>query len=648
MAGGVVGWHFPPTGGGKEDGYNDSGVAHFSGTPLYSLARETIQNSLDARKIEGEPVEVAFELIAVEPEDIGSVELTRAVKSSIVRAQELPDRDAERALLKALDVLDSGSIHCLCVSDINTTGLREKNWHALVKMQGFSQKDDRGAGGSHGIGKYAPFAVSALRTVFYWTCYEEDDERVEKLQGKAVLMSHGTAADRTVGTGFYGVKEKCEALSHTDSIADSFRRLNADHLPKHGTGLVITGFSEESNWQQRIASSVIENYFYAIAERMLQVLVDPGANATNLPDVQIDQNNLSEWLGWLEAASPADDDEDGSALKRAKAYCELVDGSVVPVEKQDGELGHCKLYVRVGEGLPSRVALVRRTGMLVTDQQTNLLRFPLHQEFAAICIFEDSSGNELLRRMENPQHDRFEYNRLPEEERGKGRQALRRITSWIRDEIRKQAGPKESGQTTVLSELAAYLPDLHPDEPFDGADDGSNEGTKERGFGERITMSLKPIRKSAPALPKGDEDDADGTGTDLGNRGGGGARTNGGGGGSGGAGEGDGEGGQGSRSGGAVRKRLPVSAVRVLPVEGENRYCLSFRPRRSGRCRLEVEEAGDSSTDTLEDVRTADGEPLANVSVALMAGERASLEILSPSPIHDRAIRVVAVEVTDE
>ena len=648
MAGGVVGWHFPPTGGGKEDGYNDSGVAHFSGTPLYSLARETIQNSLDARKLEGEPVEVDFELIEVQPEDIGKTELTSAVRSSIGRAQELPDRDAERALGKALDVLNSGPIHCLRVSDLNTTGLRVKNWQALVKMQGFSQKDDAGAGGSHGIGKYAPFAVSALRTVFYWTCYEEDAESVEKLQGKAVLMSHDTHVGRTQGTGFYGVKEECEAFSDAGSIPDSLRRLNADRMPLHGTALVIAGFSEESNWQQRIASSVIENYFYAIAKGALQVRVDPGVNATNLPDVQIDDTNLSQWFEMLEDGIASDDDEDGSALKRAKAYCELVDGSVVPVEKQDGELGHCKLYVRVGEGLPSRVALVRRTGMLVTDQQTNLLRFPLHQEFAAICIFEDSSGNELLRRMENPQHDRFEYNRLPEEERGKGRQALRRITSWIRDEIRKQAGPKESGQTTVLSELAAYLPDLHPDEPFDSADDGGNEGTKERGFGERITMSLKPIRKSAPALPKGDEDDADGTGSDRGSSGGGGAGTNGGGGGSGGAGEGDGEGGQGSRSGGAVRKRLPVSAVRVLPVEGENRYCLSFRPHRSGRCRLEVEEAGDSSTDTLEDVRTADGEPLANVSVALMAGERASLEILSPSPIHDRAIRVVAIEVTDE
>lgn len=643
-----VGWRFPPTGGGKEDGYNDSGVAHFSGTPLYSLARETIQNSLDARKLEGEPVEVEFELIRVEPEEIGSTELTRAVRSSIVRAEELPDRDAQRALQRALDTLNNDDIHCLRVSDFNTTGLRERNWQALVKMQGFSQKDDAGAGGSHGIGKYAPFAVSALRTVFYWTCYEEDGETVEKLQGKAVLMSHGDATSRTQGTGFYGVKDECEALSDVGSVPQRLRRLNAERDPEYGTALVIAGFSEESRWQQRIASSVIENYFYAITKRALRVLVDPGTKSANLPDVQIDETNLSLWFETLEEDIASDDDEDGNALKRAKAYCGLMDGSTTPAEKQDSELGHCKLYVRVGEGLPSRVALVRRTGMLVTDQQNNLLRFPLHQDFVAMCVFEDPSGNALLRRMENPQHDRFEHNRLPEEERQKGRNALKRITSWIRDEIRKQAGPQDVGQTTVLSELATYLPDLHPDEPFDGAG-GSNEETNERGFGDRITMSLKPIRKSAPALRKGDEDDADGPGPDGGSSGGGGTDTNGGGGGNGGPGEGEGQGGSGGTSGGAVRRLLPVSAVRVLPVrESENRYRLSFRARRSGTCRLEVEEAGDSSTNALEDVRTADGEPLADVKLKLTADKRTSLEIMSESPIRDRAIRVAAVEVVSE
>ena len=57
-----IGWRFPPTNGGRIDGFNDPGIAHFNGAPS-SLARETIQNSLDARANSSEPVHVDFELI---------------------------------------------------------------------------------------------------------------------------------------------------------------------------------------------------------------------------------------------------------------------------------------------------------------------------------------------------------------------------------------------------------------------------------------------------------------------------------------------------------------------------------------------------------------------------------------------------------
>ena len=211
-----VGWKFPPTNGGKEDGWNDPGIANFTGAPLSSLARETIQNSLDARRVDTQPVEVEFEVLRLSVDVVGGMELRDAVVASAQVADELGDVGARQALVAARDMLGLAEFPCLRVSDRNTTGLLEKNWHALVKMQGLSQKEGLlGAGGSHGIGKYAPFAVSALRTVFYWTCYRDQNQRneVEKFQGKAVLMSHGGAANRTQGTGFYGITDACEALA---------------------------------------------------------------------------------------------------------------------------------------------------------------------------------------------------------------------------------------------------------------------------------------------------------------------------------------------------------------------------------------------------------------------------------------------------
>ena len=199
----IIGWRFPPTNGGRADGFNDPGIAHFKGSLYASLARETIQNSLDARANSDKPVDVTFEMIQLSPEDVGRDELAAAVEA----CQKEVDSDdtAQPELIRAQEVLAKDRIPVLRVSDRNTTGLRGRHWRTLVKMQGASFKADlEGAGGSFGIGKYAPFAVSALRTVFYWTCYEESGSNIERFQGKCVLMSHQHEGEEVQGTGFYG------------------------------------------------------------------------------------------------------------------------------------------------------------------------------------------------------------------------------------------------------------------------------------------------------------------------------------------------------------------------------------------------------------------------------------------------------------
>lgn len=637
------GWRFPPTHGGRIDGFNDPGIAHFNGAPLSSLARETIQNSLDARGRLGEPVHVDFELMNLSSNDLGRDELSKAIASC--KEEAGLDDDAKAALTVAEKIIDKDNVPSLRVSDRNTIGLRGDHWRALVKMQGVSHKENVGAGGSHGIGKYAPFAVSALRTVFYWTCYQEDGKQVEQFQGKSVLMSHESEEGETQGTGFYGIKEGCRELTGVD-IPDPFRLLR-EQKPVHGTSLVIAGFNETKDWRRRITSSVVENYFYAIDNGTLTVLIEPDGDDELF---EIDQASLGNWFTkLLEEGEDTGEDQDGSALKQAQAFWELSDGDEPPVEKQDKELGHCRLWIRVEEGLPSVVGFVRGTGMLVTTQQPGLLRFTGFRDFAALCVFEDPRGNELLRRMENPQHDRFEPDRLPEGEREQGKRALKRITDWIRGEIRKRALPTETGKPTMLSELATYLPDSQPDEPFDDdahADDDEPEN-REPGFGERVKLQLKPIRRrTPPSLPidDGSSEEGDGDGEDTGTEGGGGEGENGGGGNGGGAGEGDGQGGTGIRGGGQVRvKEVGISRVRILSIEGrENCYRISFRADDNGVARLELGEAGDSSTIPRDDIRAvADDASLDRVQ--LIKGERKHLDVTADAPIGNRAWRIRAV-----
>ena len=642
----AIGWRFPPTSGGRVDGFNDPGIAHFTGSPLVSLARETIQNSLDASHTLDTPVHVSFELITVRPESIGRDELAHAIDSSRQAAGD--DLIATAALTAAADSIRLDTIPCLRVSDRDTTGLHGDQWRALVKMQGVSQKPTmKGAGGSHGIGKYAPFAVSTLRTVFYWTCFFDNGRRREKCQGKSVLMSHTNAeGEETQGTGFFGIKKNC--LDLEKNIPQVFRVLDGQKRPVQGTSVAIMGFRETDDWRRRIAASAIGNFFYAIETGRLNVIVEPDESSTLMT---VDRESLDEWFLHLTSKADSDDSENvvDNTLQEAQVFWTLSQDAPV-AEKQDSDLGHCRLWLRTAEGLPSKVAFVRRTGMLVTTQQPGLVRFSGFRDFAALCVFEDPVGNELLRRMENPKHDQFESDRLPKDDRSRGRNALKRVTDWIRNEIRKQAGPPESGRKTVLSELAVYLPDYQPEEPFDDAGQSRGENKGEPGFGERVTVTLKPVRPPSPSIVQKHDTsnfDDDGIGDDAGTRGGAGTGSGGGGGGSGGGqGKGGGQGGTGTKGGGSARRGVSVSRVRILPIVGrENYYRLSFVAEADDVVRLVLEEAGDSSTVERDDIRAAT-EDISLDRVRVAKGQRTIVDITSDGPVDGRAWRLSAVEAS--
>ena len=642
-----IGWRFPPTNGGQADGFNDPGIAHFNGLPLTSLARETIQNSLDARGTLGTPVHVSFELVNLSPEKIGRDELAEAIMACRQAAGD--DPLAEHGLDSATDIIGKNSITCLRVSDCNTTGLRGDQWRILVKMKGLSLKPGvEGAGGSHGFGKYAPFAVSDLRTVFYWTCYEQDGGPVESFQGKSVLMSHDSSEGETQGTGFYGFKDGCRALVG-QRVPNEFRVLTKEGVPVQGTSITIVGFRANHSWRRNIAASVVGNFFHAIENGALAVIVEPDTDSDLL---DIDQTSLGSWFeDLLENGADSEDldDESWGTLREAQTFWQIVKEDNPSAETQDVDLGHCRLWIRAADGLPSKVALVRRTGMLVTTEQSGLIRFPRFRDFAAVCVFEDPAGNELLRGMENPQHDKFEPDRLAESDRARGRRALGRITRWVRTEIRKAAGPPEGTGSTVLSELAVHLPFPQEDESFDDVNPDA-ERTREPGFGDRVRVTLKPVRRpTPPMLPTEEEEedmgDADGGG--AGSVGGGADGENGGDGGYGGQGEGEGNGGTGTRGGQrSKQRRIAVSNVRMLAIEGrENAFQLTFHAESSGIARLDLEEAGDSSAIRRTDIRAVD-DSVSLDHFPLARGRRMELEITADSPIGGRSWRLTAVDVT--
>lgn len=108
-----IGWKFPRTDGGMESGINDAGIVTFDGAPLPSLAREVIQNSVDARDNPAEPVHITFELRPVLTNEIGGNELAQHLDECI--ADWDSDQKARDALQNARSTLDHDEINLLGV-----------------------------------------------------------------------------------------------------------------------------------------------------------------------------------------------------------------------------------------------------------------------------------------------------------------------------------------------------------------------------------------------------------------------------------------------------------------------------------------------------------------------------------------------------
>src|SRR5580698_4946269 len=70
-------WTFAPSNGGQEVGIHDPGVETFRGNFSHYLARELIQNSLDARLDSNKPVRVSFALEELDARDIPDIACLR-------------------------------------------------------------------------------------------------------------------------------------------------------------------------------------------------------------------------------------------------------------------------------------------------------------------------------------------------------------------------------------------------------------------------------------------------------------------------------------------------------------------------------------------------------------------------------------------
>jgi uncharacterized membrane protein YgcG len=539
-------WSFFKNNGGQESGFHDAGVETFKGNLERYLAREIIQNSLDARDDMKKPVLVTFELMEIPLADIPD---SKSLVATFHRCAEYWPRDVKTKEFfeRAESLARAKKVASLKVADYNTKGVtgndsdREDNWYNLIRCSGASSKW-AGEGGSYGIGKNAPFAASRMRVVLYSTFTKS---RESAFQGVARLVSHKLPKGE-------GIAQHIGYLGADDGSSIREKRAIPSHFvrTKTGTDLIILGYNAEESWAKDLIFSVLENFWPAIHFGDLEVEVaGTRINKGNLDDLLNKYSSEGEFTAHLYYRAFTE--------KSAKHF-----ENVLPTLK--------KVEVRLlaGEqGLPKRVAMVRKTGMVIYLQHYRSL-----VPYCGVFLCRSDIGNRLLRDMEPPRHDDWDPDHP---EKNSHRKTFSEFTSFIRDCVQKLA-PADNDKVLAIPDLSQYLPDDDetPEETFDGEDSAKRESFQRQPeaksiTGRKLDRSRRSMQPDASQPGEGDsetEQGGEGTGTGGSAGGGSGASGGGAGGGAGGGGNagGVGEGSAGPKDGSGAGK----NAKPAIPIRG--------------------------------------------------------------------------------
>jgi len=463
-------WDFPSTSHGKEDGFSDPGIELFEGDYNRSIARETIQNSIDARNDYGKPVRVVFDRFSMPAENLPGNAMLLDKMERCFKFAEGQDSKAEIFFGNAAELLKGKEISVLKISDFNTVGLsgsdgdRSGHWYRLVRVIGTSSPKGAG-GGTFGIGKGAPFAGSLIRTVFY-SSVNKNMEPV--FQGVARLSSHyDEKNDVRQGIGFYGI-EGYKAIRESKLIPDLFERRDL------GTDIFIMGHKSDEDWKASLIRSVLHNFWLAIFCGDLEVVIKNGA------EVLISKENLKEVMEKWEA-------ED------AQYFFESV---VNPTQKfaspELSHLGQVSLYVRKQDNYPDpgKIMMVRKPKMLVQEKHYRSLREP----YAGVIICDDDKGDRLLRELEPPAHDKWDKERKKPD----GQFALQELDKFVRESL-KSMGEAITSEPQDIPGLDRYLPDIEDRDYISEAEGSIPQDATDLLSGEESGRETGALKESSVA-----------------------------------------------------------------------------------------------------------------------------------------------------
>jgi len=506
-----IGWKFPSNGGGQIEGFNNSSIDTFIGNRVFSLVREAIQNSLDVRVDTTKPVLVCFSLDELDASLVPEVK-SMARYLELASAREKNNTGNAQTLKfyeNALKKVNSKKVSFLGIHDSNTTGLegptsdvadgKPGSWLGLVKGAGLTVKKAADAAGSFGHGSKAPIGVSQLRTVFYFTRIVTAKGSEElRFQGKSILQSMAENGEVTQGTGYFGLIDKLMPLVDA-SIPDWAADVRGRHSPGVGTSIFIPYpnlVAEGEDFWQQVQLSVLSNFYHAISTGVLDVKLGDqetitSANVESIFDRVID--SLSDF--------------DQTFIDRIEGEI----ASAVTMRAKDSDIKgtlsvegfQAEWFIRLGETVERKAVGIARNGMLITRQAKNLKQFVGTRPFDMVVSVLPGEGSALLRRLENPEHNDFQFDRIEDSaERREAQRKYDRFTSEVKAKISEHA--------SVNTESEAFVDDL--DDLFGGGIVAFEPGDKGETSVELVIGKPRKVKIPQGATTSIADEDQDGGG----------------------------------------------------------------------------------------------------------------------------------------
>lgn len=430
---------------------------------LGSLARETAQNTNDARNGSGTP-ELVYTFFRLTGDDRSRflhaagwtdglaphLEAMAASSGGAVAAGQLKSgleaiKNAESLVL--LRIADYGC-QGLTGPEFPDGGLHEADFGNLIKLcrlDLFSGKD-KAAGGSFGLGKAVYWRFSRLQTVIFNSRVDEPRRSGQRLLGVNQGVMHRLSGQAMQGRGYFGVVDAAGDITSVwddPSLADSLYLDRRDE--RTGTSALLVGFydpdrpdlgsndgSELVSLAEELRDGLEENFWPLLTRGRLKIAIEVFDGTEALMEVQIDpEESFTELVGALRRFDAGDLDDSLDAP--LSTVCRDVPITIAKRKTADGHdafVHHAKLVVTLSDldrdSLENRVCLFRQPEMVVETIDREFEGRTYHAFLLAGAAInptspsiDDVRADDFLRFAEPPSHDRW----IPGTGRGQASQA---------------------------------------------------------------------------------------------------------------------------------------------------------------------------------------------------------------------------------